>query len=328
MADAHEPGRSACLQRRSCLRRVRGRHRQRDAHRAGLRRRRPAPRGHRRHREFRGIRETREGVRRGVQVPTRSTKLSYLNRPTKGLVVDVTRHSSNLILALLCAAQFMLILDIAIVNVALPSMQRTLGLSAENIQWVVGGYALTFGGFLMLGGRLADVVGRRRMFLTGLILFIGASMLGGFSQSGGMLIAARVIQGFAGALVSPAALSLLTTTFKEGRERNRALGWWSAMAAGGASAGLILGGLLTQDLSWRFTLFVSLPLGLAAVLLSPVLPADAPRREEKVNLDVPGAVSLTGGVLALAYGVTEASGQGFASMKVLIAPAFSAWLLI
>src|SRR5437016_8819036 len=118
----------------------------------------------------------------------------------------------------------MLILDIAIVNVALPSMQRGLGLSAENIQWVVGGYALTFGGFLMLGGRLADVVGRRRMFLTGLVLFIGASMLGGFSQSGGMLIAARVILGFAGALVSPAALSLLTTTFKEGRERNRALG--------------------------------------------------------------------------------------------------------
>src|SRR2546423_3285 len=247
---------------------------------------------------------------------------------TKSLVVDVTRHRSNLILALLCAAQFMLILDIAIVNVALPSMQRTLSLSAENIQWVVSGYALTFGGFLMLGGRLADVVGRRRMFVTGLVLFIGASMLGGFSQSGGMLIAARLIQGFAGALVSPAALSLLTTTFKEGPERNRALGIWSAMAAGGASAGLILGGLLTQELSWRFTLFVNVPLGLAAVLLSPVLPADAPRREEKVNLDVPGAVSLTVGILALAYGVTEATGQGFASTKVLIALALSAALLI
>src|SRR2546421_3329079 len=116
----------------------------------------------------------------------------------------------------------------------------------------------------MLGGRLADVVGRRRMFLTGLVLFIGASMLGGFSQSGGMLIAARVVQGFAGALVSPAALSLVTTTFKEGRERNRALGMWSAMAAGGASAGLILGDLLTQELSWRFTLFINVPLGLAA----------------------------------------------------------------
>src|SRR5438132_11110124 len=207
-------------------------------------------------------------------------------------------------------------------------MQRTLGLSAANIQWVVGGYALTFGGFLMLGGRLADLVGRRRMFLTGLVLFIGASMLGGLSQSGGMLIAARVIQGFAGALVSPAALSILTTTFKEGRERNRALGMWSAMAAGGASAGLILGGLLTQELSWRFTLFVNVPLGLAAVLLSPVLPADASRRGAKVSLDIPGAVSLTGGVLALAYGVTEATGQGFASPKVLIALALSAALLI
>ncbi|TME95870.1 MAG: MFS transporter [Chloroflexi bacterium] len=239
------------------------------------------------------------------------------------------RHGSNLILLLLCAAQFMLILDIAIVNVALPSMQRTLGLSAENIQWVVGGYALTFGGFLMLGGRLADIAGRRRMFLAGLVLFIGASMLGGFSQSGGMLIAARMIQGFAGALVSPAALSLLTTTFKEGLERNRALGMWSAMAAGGASAGLILGGLLTQELSWRFTLFVNVPLGLIAVLLSPVLPADARRGgTKKVSLDIPGAVSLTGGVLALAYGVTEATGQGFASTKVLIALALSAALLI
>src|SRR2546427_8849000 len=180
----------------------------------------------------------------------------------------------------------------------------------------------------MLGGRLADVVGRRRLFLTGLVLFIGASMLGGFSQSGGMLIAARVIQGFAGALVSPAALSLLTTTFKEGRERNRALGWWSATAAGGASAGLILGGLLTQELSWRFTLFVNVPLGLAAVLLSPVLPADSARGAAKVNLDIPGAVSLTGGVLALAYGVTEATGRGFGSANGLIALALSAALLI
>src|SRR5437016_3052644 len=328
MAHAREPGRSACLQRRACLCRVRDRHRQWDSHRAGLRRCCPAPRGHRRHREVGGIRRTREGVRPRVQVPTASIKFSYLNWPTKRLVVDVTRHRSNLILGLLCAAQFMLILDIAIVNVALPSMQRTLGLSAENIQWVVGGYALTFGGFLMLGGRLADVVGRRRMFLTGLVLFIGASMLGGFSQSGGMLIAARVIQGFAGALVSPAALSLLTTTFKEGRERNRALGMWSAMAAGGASAGLILGGLLTQELSWRFTLFVNVPLGLAAVLLSPVLPAEASRLGATVSLDIPGAVSLTSGVLALAYGVTEATGRGFASTKVLIPLALSAALLI
>src|SRR5258708_27437459 len=165
MAHAHEPGRSARLQRRSCLCRVRGRHRERDSHRAGLRRGRPAPRGHRRHREVRGIRETRECVRSRLQVPTPSTEFAYLNWPTKKLVVDVTRHRSNLILALLCAAQFVLILDIAIVNVALPSMQRTLGLSAENIQWVVGGYALTFGGFLILLGRLPDLVPRRRMFL-------------------------------------------------------------------------------------------------------------------------------------------------------------------
>src|SRR5205085_3974772 len=148
-------------------------------------------------------------------------------------------HRQNLILWLLSAAQFMLVLDLAIVNVALPSMQRTLGLSAEGLQWVVGGYALTFGGFLMLGGRLADVFGRRRMFVMGLVLLILATMVGGFSQSGGMLIAGRVLQGFAGALVSPAALSLLLTTFKEGRGRNRALGMWAAVAAAGASAGLI-----------------------------------------------------------------------------------------
>src|SRR5437762_3605742 len=166
------------------------------------------------------------------------------------------------------------------------------------------------------------------MFVTGLVLFIGASMLGGFSQSGGMLIAARMIQGFGGALVSPAALSLLTSTCREGPERSRALGIWRAMAAGGASAGWMLGGLLTQELSWRFTLFVNVPLGLAAVVLSPELAADAARQEANVSLDVPGAVSLTSGILALAYGVTEATGQGFASTKVLIALALSAALLI
>src|SRR2546426_8543401 len=230
-----------------------------------------------------------------ISVPT---KFLLSELATKSLVVDVTRHRSNLILALLCAAQFMLLLDTAIDNVALSSMQRPLSLSAETSQWVGSGYALTFGGFLMLGGRLADVVGRRRMFVTGLVLFIAASMLGGFSQSGGMLIAARLIQGFAGALVSPAALSLLTTTFKEGPERNRALGIWSAIAAGGASAGLILGGLLTQLLSWRFTLFINVPLGLAAVLLSPVLPADPPRPAAKVHPCLPRAAGPTGGILA------------------------------
>src|SRR5205823_4684589 len=185
MAHAREPGRSTRLQRRSCLRGVRRRHRQRDAHRSGFRRRGPAPRGHRGHREVRGIGAPREGLKPRVRV---------------------TGHRANLILALLCAAQFMLILDIAIVNVALPSMQRTLGLSAENIQWVVGGYALTFGGFLMLGGRLADVVGRRRMFLTGLVLFIGASMLGGFSRSGGMLVHRRLASERTGAPALRAAL--------------------------------------------------------------------------------------------------------------------------
>src|SRR2546428_9017833 len=135
-------------------------------------------------------------MRPRVQVPTRSTRVSHLHWPTKNLVVDATRHRPNLILALLCAAQFMLILDIAIVNVALPSIQRTLGLSAESIQWVIGGYALTFGGFLMLGGRLADVVGRRRMFLAGFVLFLRGSIVGGFSPSGGMPVGSPAIPGF------------------------------------------------------------------------------------------------------------------------------------
>src|SRR5205814_9105126 len=163
--------------------------------------RRAAPRGLRRHRDCRGIRATRDAMTPRARVSTLRQSLPDVDQPMTGLLVDVTRHRTKLILALLCAAQFVLILDLAIVNVALPSMQRTLSLSAENIQWVVSGYALTFGGFLMLGGRLADVVGRRRIFVSGLVLFIGASMLGGFSQSGGMLIAARLIQGFAGPLV-------------------------------------------------------------------------------------------------------------------------------
>src|SRR5436309_4528526 len=178
----------------------------------------------------------------------------------------------------------------------------------------------------MLGGRLADVVGRRRMFVTGLVLFIAASTLGGFSQSGGMLIGARMIQGFAVALVSPAALSLLTTTFEEGRERNRALGMWSAMAAGGASAGLILGGLLTQELSWRFTLFINVPLGLAAILLAPVLPADGARRGARVSHDNPAAASLTGCDLARAYDLTAATRPRVTLPSALLPLALSAAL--
>ena len=186
------------------------------------------------------------------------------NRPT---TADKRRW---LVLALLCASQFMVVLDFSIVNVALPAMQHDLGFSQQNLQWVISAYALTFGGFLLLGGRAADLFGRRRVFMAGLGLFVLASLVGGLAQFQWVLISARAFQGLGAAIVSPAALSILTTTFTEGQERNRALGIWEAIAAGGFAAGVLLGGILTDKLSWRWVMFVNVPIGIAAVALSPV----------------------------------------------------------
>ena len=167
-------------------------------------------------------------------------------------------------LALLSAVQFMVVLDIAIVNVALPSIKIDLGFSQENLQWVISAYALAFGGFLLLGGRAADLLGRRRVFIAGLIVFSAASLLAGLAWSETSLIAARTIQGLGAAIISPAALSILTTTFQEGRERNIALGVWGAVGGFGAAAGVLMGGVLTDVLSWEWIFFVNVPVGVIA----------------------------------------------------------------
>src|SRR6266545_349504 len=174
-------------------------------------------------------------------------------------------------LALLCVVQFMVVLDIAIVNVALPSIQVDLGFSQENLQWVISAYALVFGGFLLLGGRAADVLGRRRIFLVGIVLFTVSSLFAGLAWSETSLIAARAFQGLGAAIISPAALSILSTTFREGRERNVALGVWGAVGGFGAAAGVLLGGILTDALSWEWIFFVNVPVGVTAFVAAPLL---------------------------------------------------------
>src|ERR671937_2107943 len=194
-----------------------------------------------------------------------------------------------LALALLSAVQFMVVLDIAIVNVALPSIKDDLGFSQENLQWVISAYALVFGGFLLLGGRAADVIGRRRIFLAGLVVFTLSSLFAGLAWSESSLIGARAFQGLGAAIISPAALSILSTTFAEGRERNIALGVWGAVGGFGAAAGVLLGGVFTELLSWSWIFFVNVPVGAAAIALAPVLLAES-RDAAVTSFDVPGAV--------------------------------------
>ncbi len=207
------------------------------------------------------------------------------------------------VLALCCVAQFMVVLDVSIVNVALPQMKIGLHLSATAQQWVINAYTLAFAGLLMLGGRAADLFGRRRVFLLGLGLFTGFSLLGGLAQDGAWLIGARALQGAGAALMAPATLSLLTTTFSEPAERRRALGAWSATAASGAAAGVLAGGVLTDLLDWRWVLLVNVPIGVA--LMVGALWA-LPRTKVAVTacrLDVPGAVTITAGLAMLVYGI-------------------------
>src|SRR6267154_1448952 len=202
-----------------------------------------------------------------------------------------TERRKWLALALLSAVQFMVVLDIAIVNVALPSIKIDLGFSQENLQWVISAYALFFGGFLLLGGRAADLLGRRRLFLAGIVLFTFSSLLAGLAWSEGSLIAARSFQGLGAAVISPAALSILTTTFTEGRERNIALGVWGAVGGFGAAAGVLLGGVLTETLSWSWIFFVNVPVGVAAFFLAPHL-LDESRDMTVKSFDALGAVLL------------------------------------
>jgi EmrB/QacA subfamily drug resistance transporter len=216
-----------------------------------------------------------------------------------------------------CLAQFMVVLDNTIVNVALPSVQQGLHFSAANLQWVVNAYTLIFGGFLMLGGRAADLLGRRRLFMAGVALFSAASLLNGLSQSSTMLILGRGLQGLGGALVSPAALSIIMTTFQDQGERTKALGVWSAIAAGGAAFGLLLGGILTDLVSWRWNFFVNVPVGIATVILAlrivPESHADLGHR----RFDAVGATTVTAGLLAIVFGIVKAQAWGWGSTKTL-----------
>ena len=219
-------------------------------------------------------------------------------------------------LALLSAVQFMVVLDIAIVNVALPSIQIDLEFSQANLQWVISAYALVFGGFLLLGGRTADLLGRRRIFILGLIAFTIGSLLCGLAWSETSLIGARAIQGLGAAAISPAALAILMTTFAEGRERNIALGVWGAVGGFGAAAGVLLGGVLTDWLSWEWIFFVNIPVGIAAVLLAPVLLGES--RDTRVKtFDALGAVLVTGGLSTLVLGITQGHQWGWSSGRTI-----------
>jgi EmrB/QacA subfamily drug resistance transporter len=232
------------------------------------------------------------------------------------------------VLVLICLAQFMVVLDATIVNVALPSIQEDLGLSEGNLQWIINAYTLVFGGFLLLGGRLGDLLGRKRVFLVGLVIFTGASMLDGLASSEGMLIGARALQGLGAALISPAALSIIATTFAEGAERARALGVWAAIAIGGLAVGLILGGVLTQYFSWPWIFFVNVPVGVAAFFFSLRLIPESRDEHAQGSYDVAGAVTVTGGLMALVYAIVDAQSAGWGSAKTIGFFALAAVLLI
>ena len=229
-------------------------------------------------------------------------------------------------LALLVAVQFMVVLDIAIVNVALPSIQIDLGFSQQNLQWVISAYALLFGGVLLLGGRLADLLGRRRLFIIGTVLFAVASLLAGFAWSEASLIGARALQGLGAAIITPAALSILTTTFAEGKERNIALGAWGGVGAFGAVAGVLLGGVLTDALSWEWIFFVNVPVGVIALALTPLLLSESRDLTAK-SFDIPGAALVTGGLVALVFAITQANDYGWTSLATIGVFALSAVLL-
>src|SRR5579875_2601084 len=220
-----------------------------------------------------------------------------------------------LALAVIAIAQLMVVLDASIVNIALPRAQEDLGISDADRQWIVTAYTLAFGGLLLLGGRVADFVGRKRVFLIGLLGFAAASALGGAAQNEAMLFGARALQGAFAALLAPAALSLITVTFTEARERAKAFGVYGAIAGGGAALGLILGGVLTEYASWRWCLFVNVPIAIAAALAA--LPTvHESRADGDRHYDVPGAVLVTGGLVALVYGFTEAAKGGVGWVSV------------
>ncbi len=215
-------------------------------------------------------------------------------------------------LSVVCAAFFMTILDVSIVNVALPSIGKSLNFSADSLQWVITAYAITFGGFLLLGGRAADLLGRRRVFLVGVVVFTAASFVCGLAPTEGVLIAARAVQGFGAAIISPAALSIVTTTFEEGAERNKALGIWGAMGGSGAAVGVLAGGVLTKYLGWEWIFFVNVPVGVLAFVLAPRYVRES-RSAKTSSPDIGGAVTVTAGIALLVYAVSNAPNRGWGS---------------
>jgi EmrB/QacA subfamily drug resistance transporter len=221
------------------------------------------------------------------------------------------------ILAVVATAFFMTILDVSIVNVALPSIAKDLHFSRDNLQWVITAYAITFGGFLLLGGRAADLLGRRRVFMVGVAIFTIASLVCGLAQSEGMLIASRAVQGFGGAIISPAALSIVTTTFEEGADRNKALGVWGALGGSGAAVGVLLGGVLTDYLSWRWIFFVNVPVGVLVLLVTTSIVPESRREGEERHYDALGAVLVSSGLALLVYAISEAPNVGWGTARTI-----------
>ena len=244
-----------------------------------------------------------------------------------GSTVDTRTNRRWSALALFVTAQFMVILDVAIVNVALPSIKTDLGFSQTSLQWVVSAYAIMFGGALLLGGRLADLLGRRRMFVAGLAVFSASSLLCGLAWSEASLVAFRALQGLGGALLAPAALSLLMTTFAEGKERNLALGIYGAASGSGAAVGVLLGGLLTSYLSWSWIFFINVPVGVAAIVVTPLLARESRAGLAHRHLDVAGATTITAGLMLLVYALTRATTDGWASGATLALLAVSGALV-
>jgi EmrB/QacA subfamily drug resistance transporter len=222
----------------------------------------------------------------------------------------------------------MVILDATIVNVALPSIQKDLNLSEANLQWIVNAYALVFGGFLLLGGRAGDLLGRKRLFLVGLVVFTVASLLNGLASSEGFLIASRALQGFGAALISPAALSIISTTFEEGAERAKALGVWAAIAIGGSAVGLVLGGFLVQYFSWPWIFYVNVPVGIVAFILSMRLVPESRDLTGHRSYDIAGAVTVTGGLMTLVYAIVDAQSAGWGSAKTIVSFVVAGILLV
>jgi EmrB/QacA subfamily drug resistance transporter len=232
------------------------------------------------------------------------------------------------ILAVVATAFFMTILDVSIVNVALPSIAVDLDFSQQNLQWVITAYAITFGGFLLLGGRAADLLGRRRVFIAGVALFTLASLVCGLAQSDGMLIASRAVQGLGGAIISPAALSIVMTSFDEGSERNKALGVWGALGGSGAAVGVLAGGILTEYLSWRWIFFVNVPVGALVLLLTPRIVPESRRDDTGRRYDALGAVLVSAGLALFVYAISRAPNVGWGSARTILLLILSIALLV